>query len=48
MKNHINPHLVSLFVYHAVFKAMTWGISFSALRIDLSLWDLSICFEHDD
>ena len=21
---------------------------FSALRIDLSLWDLSICFEHDD
>ena len=21
---------------------------FSALRIDLSLWDFSICFEHDD
>ena len=21
---------------------------FSALRIDLSFWDLSICFEHDD
>jgi hypothetical protein len=31
MNNHINPHLVSLFVYHAVFKAMTSGISFASL-----------------
>jgi hypothetical protein len=31
MNNHITPHLVSLFVYHAVFKAMTWLISFASL-----------------
>ena len=38
MNNHITPHLVSLFVYHAVFKAMTWGISFASLpRLEESM-----------
>ena len=33
MNNHINikTHLVSLFVYHSVFKDMAWGISFASL-----------------